>query len=145
MLGPDAFPPSHCQVSSWEQMPRAGQCVIFQLEYCELKHGRAAMFHSMAACAPPSLPHPLCIPHYSHSCSPSTHPASPFGDPPLCPVDGWALHCCAFVPSLARYPGILLFPPHSGAFRSRISKHWEEICGSDQNHTRIKITLFSYL
>lgn len=120
-------------------------CVIFQWEYCELKHGRARMSHPMAACVSPLLPCPPCIFHIIPTPAPPPHTRpQPSGRPLLYAVDGWALHCWAFVPVLACYPGILLFPPHPSAFRSRISKHWEGICDLDQNHTRIKATLFFF-
>lgn len=125
MLGPDGFPSIHCQVGSWEQMPWDGQWPVVFSSWNIVNWSMGEL-----ECSIPWLPvlllcshGPLCIPHHSHCCSPLTHPPSAFGTPLLYLVDGWALHCWAFVPFLAHYPGILLFPPHPGAFRSRISKH----------------------
>ena len=109
-----------------------------QFEYCELKHRRRRMLHFIAyvfssrftrkSARPAASSLSLSLAHVH------TQPnlvVTPFF---LQCVDGWALHYYAFVPFLACYPVILLFLLHCDAFSSVISKHWKEICCSDQNH-----------
>lgn len=64
-LGPHTFPAIHCQLLATNAQGWTMACALFQLESCELKHRRAGMLHSMAACAPPPFPQPPVHPTLS--------------------------------------------------------------------------------